>query len=54
MDLDGDGKITREEWVANFGDDTGFDVHDKSHGGTVSRIELFHTLATLRRSKWRM
>ena len=39
-DEDNDGRIDRQEWVAHFGDDTGFDLHDIRGDGSISRAEF--------------
>lgn len=39
-DEDNDGRINRQEWVARFGDDTGFDLHDIRGDGSISRAEF--------------
>merc|ERR1711959_294046 len=36
LDIDKDGKITREEWIKKFGNDTEFNLYDKDCDGEVS------------------
>ena len=35
LDADGDGKITREEWIAKYGNDDGFDQYDLDGDGII-------------------
>ena len=35
LDADGDGKITREEWIARYGSDKGFDEYDLNGDGII-------------------
>ena len=42
IDRDGDDRISRQEWIGRFGDDAGFDAHDRDHNGTVSRLEFMN------------
>ena len=37
---DGDGEISRAEYLAAGGDQSGFDRHDWDGGGTIDREEL--------------
>ena len=38
--VDNDGRIDRQEWIAHFGDDTEFDLCDINHDGSISRAEF--------------
>jgi len=38
-DTDGDGKISRAEWIGKFGNDKMFDAYDRDGSGLVSREE---------------
>jgi len=40
MDVDGDGKITRQEWIAHFGSDVGYSDYDSDSDGYISRTEF--------------
>ena len=42
VDRDNDNRISRPEWIDRFGDDSGFDAHDRNHDGTVSREEFMN------------
>ena len=35
VDGDGDGKVSREEWVARFGNADRFDAYDADHNGNI-------------------
>ena len=39
-DVNRDGRIDRQEWIAHFGDDLGFELYDIGQDGSVSRIEF--------------
>ena len=39
-DVDNDGRINRQEWIAHFGDDKGFDSYDIGNDGSISRAEF--------------
>ena len=47
-DVDQDGRIDRNEWIAHFGDDTGFDLRDIGHDGGVSHDEFLAYEKSLR------
>jgi len=56
MDEDGDGEISREEYIARFGDATGFDRLDVDGDGTISAEEVqeaakYHRKAPKKRIK---
>merc|ERR1712166_111364 len=50
-DVDNDGRINRQEWIAHFGNDDGFDEHDVGNDGIVSSAEFLAALATSRTRK---
>ena len=49
-DVDQDGRIDRQEWIAHFGDDTGFDLHDFGHDGSISHAEFLAYQSSLLRT----
>merc|ERR1711865_751348 len=40
LDADGDGKISREEWIARYGSDAGFDQYDLDGDGIIDANEF--------------
>ena len=40
IDINGDGKLTRKEWIKLFGNDEGFDAADKDASGYVDKEEF--------------
>merc|ERR1712176_1485521 len=44
-DRDGDGRITREEWIARYGSDARFDMYDLDSNGYVDAEEFQHVWA---------